>query len=114
MTKETKRAFDDRFAREMTETADGMRRVGVMDEAAHKLTMRELNRAAPDETVTPITGSEIRGLRERAKLSQAVFARYLNLTPDHVSKLERDEKRPTGPALVLLNVIRRKGIEAIL
>ena len=38
MTKETKRAFDDRFAREMTETADGMRRVGVMDEAAHKLT----------------------------------------------------------------------------
>src|ERR1700733_15301760 len=53
MTKETKRAFDDRFAREMTETADGMRRVGVMDEAAHKLTMRDLKRAPPDETVMP-------------------------------------------------------------
>jgi hypothetical protein len=26
----------------------------------------------------------------------------------------RGAKRPTGPALVLLNVIRRKGIEAIL
>jgi len=47
-------------------------------------------------------------------MSQAVFARYLRLTTDHVSKLEREEKRPTGPALVLLNLIRRKGIEAIL
>jgi putative transcriptional regulator len=47
-------------------------------------------------------------------LSQAVFARHLHLTVDHVSKLERGAKHPTGPALVLLNVIRRKGIEAIL
>jgi len=114
MTKETKQAFDGRFTREMTETADGMRKVGVMDDATYKLTMRELNRAAPDETVFPLTGSEIRALRERAKLSQAVFARYLHLTVDYVSKLERGTKHPTGPALVLLNVIRRKGIEAIL
>jgi putative transcriptional regulator len=114
MTKETKQAFDARFVREMTETAKGMRKAGVMDDAAYKLTMRELNRAETDETVHPLTGSDIRELRERAKLSQAVFARYLHLTPDHVSKLERDEKRPTGPALVLLNVIRRKGIESIL
>jgi putative transcriptional regulator len=35
-------------------------------------------------------------------------------TLDSVSKLERGEKRPSGPALVLLDVIRRKGIEAIL
>jgi len=113
-TKEPKEAFDARFAREMSETAEGMRKLGLMDDATHKLTLRELNRAAAEETVVPLTGVEIRGLRERAKLSQAVFARYLHLTPDHVSKLERDEKRPTGPALVLLNVIRRKGIEAIL
>ena len=44
----------------------------------------------------------------------AVFARYLKLTVGYVSQLERGTKRPTGPALVLLNVIRRKGIEAIL
>jgi putative transcriptional regulator len=31
-----------------------------------------------------------------------------------VSQLERGAKQPSGPALVLLNVIRRKGIEAIL
>jgi len=114
MTKETKQVFDDRFAREMTEAAEGMRKVGVMDDASHKLTMRELNRIAHDETVFPLTGSDIKGLRDRAKLSQAVFARYLHLTVDHVSKLERGAKQPTGAALALLNVIRRKGMEAIL
>jgi putative transcriptional regulator len=113
MTK-AKKKLDDRFTREMTETAEGMRSVGVMDEAAYKLTMRDLNRAPPAETVAPLTGDDIKELRERANMSQAVFARFLHLTVDHVSKLERGAKRPTGPALVLLNIIRRKGIEAIM
>ena len=43
-----------------------------------------------------------------------MFARYLNLTPGYISQLERGVKQPTGPALTLLNPIRRKGIEAIL
>jgi putative transcriptional regulator len=47
-------------------------------------------------------------------MSQAVFARFLHLSVDHISKLERGAKRPTGPALVLLNIIRRKGIDAIM
>jgi len=45
---------------------------------------------------------------------QAFFATYLNLTSGNVSQLERGTKQPTCPALVLLNVIRWKGIEAIL
>jgi putative transcriptional regulator len=47
-------------------------------------------------------------------MSQAVFAHHLHLTTGYVSQLERGTKHPSGPALVLLNVIRRKGIEAIL
>ena len=62
----------------------------------------------------PMTGDEIREVRERAHLSQAVFARYLNLTVGYISQLERGMKRPSGPARVLLNIIRRKGIKAIL
>ncbi|TMJ34419.1 MAG: helix-turn-helix domain-containing protein, partial [Alphaproteobacteria bacterium] len=62
----------------------------------------------------PMTAKQIRAVRERAKMSQAVFARYLNLSPGYISQLERGTKQPTGPALALLNVIRRKGIEAIL
>ena len=52
-------------------------------------------------------------MRERAHMSQAVFARHLNVTTGYVSQLERGTKRPAGAALALLNVIRRKGIEAM-
>ena len=103
-----------RLTAALLETADDMRRAGVMDSATHeKITLRHLGDKAEAEPA-PIAPEEIRALRERAHLSQAVFARYLNLTVGYVSQLERGAKRPTGPALVLLNVIRRRGIEAIL
>ncbi|MBR1269596.1 helix-turn-helix domain-containing protein [Bradyrhizobium sp. AUGA SZCCT0222] len=90
-----------------------MRKSGLLTKAAHeKITMRHTG-VAPTVTA-PLTGEEIKALREKCHVSQAVFATYLNLTADYVSKLERGEKRPSGPALVLLDVIRRKGIEAIL
>jgi len=77
--------------------------------------MRHLGSAAvPKMATATLSGADIRAIRERAKLSQAVFARYLNVTAGYVSQLERGDKTPTGPALVLLNVIRRKGLDAIL
>ena len=96
------------------ETADGMRRAGIMSEVNfRKITVRQLGPGAPP-TAEPISGEEIRSVREQAHLSQAALARYLNLTAGYVSQLERGSKRATGPALALLNVIRRKGIEALL
>ena len=110
----TKKTQPSRLSRALLETADDMRHAGVMDAATHeKITLRHLDDQAA-AAAAPITGEEIRALRERAHLSQAVLACYLNLTVGYVSQLERGTKRPTGPALVLLNVIRRKGIEAIL
>jgi len=53
-------------------------------------------------------------MREQAQLSQAALARYLGLTTGYVSQLERGAKQAKGPALALLNVIRRKGIKALL
>jgi putative transcriptional regulator len=110
----TKRTQPSRLARALLGTADDMLGAGVIDAAAHeKITLRHLGDQAA-ATAEPMTGEQIRALRERAHISQAVFARYLNLTVGYVSQLERGAKRPTGPALVLLNVIRRKGIEVIL
>jgi putative transcriptional regulator len=109
-----KRKQPSRLTKALLETADDMRRVGIMDEMAHaKITLRHLGDKA-DVMTEPISGDDIKKLREQAYMSQAVFARYLNLTVGYVSQLERGAERPTGPALVLLNVIRRKGIEAIL
>jgi len=98
----------------MLETAKDMRSTGILDEAAYnKITMRHLG-VKDKAGVEPLSGEDIRAMREQAHMSQAVFAHYLNLTVGYVSQLERGAKRPTGAALALLNVIRRKGIEAIL
>ena len=96
------------------ETAGDLHRLGMMDnEEFRQITVRHLGpQALP--TAKPIKGKEIQRMRESANLSQAAFARYLNLTPGYISQLERGVKQPKGPALALLNVIRRKGFEAIL
>ena len=108
-----KKTHPSRLAKALLESANDMRRTGIIDEAAHeKITLRHLG-SRTDTAAEPLTGDEIRSLRERAHLSQAVFAHYINLTAGYVSQLERGTKRPTGAALVLLNVIRRKGIDAI-
>jgi len=112
MTKREK--SPNRLAQAMLETAKDMQRAGLLDEAAYtKITMRHLGMKEKAE-VEPLTGKDIRAIREQAHMSQAVFAHHLNVTVGYVSQLERGAKRPTGPALVLLNVIRRKGIQAIL
>ncbi|WP_363212512.1 helix-turn-helix domain-containing protein [Phenylobacterium sp.] len=66
--------------------------------------------------LTPVAAmapEEIKALREREQVSQPVFARYLNVRRDAVSKWERGEKRPNGPSLKLLNLVKAKGLQAI-
>jgi putative transcriptional regulator len=102
------------MAKALLETADDMHRGRLLDKAAHdKITMRHLGPHGLAK-VEPVTPEDIKTLREQAHMSQAVFAQHLNVTVGYVSQLERGAKRPTGAALALLNVIRRKGIEAIL
>jgi len=96
------------------ETAEGMHRIGMLDDDEYrKITVRHLG-VEPLPTAKPISAKEIRSLREQANMSQAAFARSLNLSVGYISQLERGAKQPKGPALALLNVIRRKGFEAIL
>jgi putative transcriptional regulator len=98
----------------LLETAEGMHRIGVMDDATYrKITVRHLGEQGY-RSAEPISPEEIRALREQANLSQAALASVLNLTVGYLSQLERGVKQPKGPSLALLNIIRRKGIEAIL
>ncbi len=103
-----------RMDRELLEMARAQRCLGIMDDVTYrKITIRHLGPDAP-LTAAPISADEIRTVREKAHLSQAALAKYLNLTAGYVSQLERGTKQAKGPALALLNVIRRKGIEALL
>ncbi len=109
-----KKKTTSRLGSAIVDMADDLRRVGITGDDAHgKITARHLR----DRTLTtaePISPAEIRTLRARENLSQAALARYLNLTVGYVSQLERGTKQLRGPALALLNVFRRKGLEAIL
>lgn len=93
----------------MHETVRGMHRLGLVD----KQTMREFDVSCLT-SVEDLTATDIVAMREKAGVSQAVFARALNVTTDYVSKIERGAKRPSGSTLKLLSLMRRKGFEAIL
>lgn len=103
-----------RLTKALLETAKDMADDGILDEQAYKkITMRHLGKENHPK-IDQVTGEEIRMLREQAHLSQAVFASYLNLTVGYISQLERGLKEPTGSTLVLLNLVRRKGVDVIL
>lgn len=66
------------------------------------------------DTSAPIQPGDIRRLRIEARLSQAAFARYVNLSPCYISQLERGARQAVGPTRALFNVIRRQGVEVLL
>src|ERR1039457_1359877 len=90
------------------ETAEGLHAAGVMD----KRTMREFDELCLTP-VLPLKPREIRALRVREGASQAVFARYLNVTTRLVSHGERAEKRPRGASLKLLVLVAKSGLGAV-
>ncbi len=90
------------------ETAEGLHAAGVMD----KQTMRNFD-AACLTPVRKLAPEEIRSLREREGASQAVFARYLNVTTGLVSQWERGEKHPRGSSLKLLTLVARHGLSTV-
>ena len=98
-----------RILREVHETARGLRSAGLIS----KRRMGEFDALCRLE-VKALSPTAIKRLRERANLSQAVFAAVLNTSVSTVQKWEIGDKRPSGPSLKLLNLIERRGLEAVL
>ena len=102
------RAYKSKAMAAVHEMMEGFHTSGAID----KQTMREFDDACLT-AVEPMPPEEIRAIREREHLSQPVFARYLNVSKGLVSDWERGVKKPGGPALRLLTVIQKKGVQAI-
>ena len=90
------------------ETMDSLRQIGAID----KKTMRDFD-AACLEAVPDIKPEDIRALRKREHVSQPVFAAYLNVSKNLVSDWARGIKKPGGPALCLLSIIDKHGLDAL-
>ena len=102
-----KKYRSDAFAA-IHETMEALYEIGAID----KQTMREFDEACLTP-VQPLEPEEIKLIRLREHISQPVFARYLNVSKNLVSDWERGVKKPGGPALRLLTVIQKKGLQAI-
>lgn len=77
-----------------------------------KATMRDFDETCL--TKPPVIAPEdIKRLRERNKVSQPVFARYLNTSESTVEKWETGAKRPVGAALKLLSLVQKHGIQIL-
>ncbi|MEW5837322.1 MAG: DNA-binding transcriptional regulator [Pseudomonadota bacterium] len=98
-----------RILDEMHETAHGLHGVGLIS----KRRMGEFD-ALCHLDVHEMPPQKIKSLREHAHVSQAVFAAVLNTSVSTVQKWEVGDKKPSGPSLKLLNLIERKGLEALI
>ena len=71
---------------------------------AHAEGKRDLRTTVLPPSPLPMRAREVRILRRRMNASQAVFARYLNVSTKLVQAWEAERRRPDGPALLLLRL----------
>ena len=88
------------------ETAKGFHDAGVMDNK----TMREFDIMCLPQ-VKEYSANQIKQIRRRNKVSQGVFAAYLNTKASTVQNWEQGQKKPSGFALKLIDLVDRHGIE---
>ena len=91
------------------ETASDLHRLGFIDK--RKMVKFDLLCLEP---IAPYDSEKIRALRDRLQLSQSVLAAVLNTSLSTVRKWEVADKHPSGPSLKLLNLLDRKGLEALI
>ena len=87
-------------------TAKGLWSAGILSEDA----FREIEASA---FILPPSPDDVHGLLESQAVDRNELARDLYVTPELVRQWESGVARPEGPALKLLDLVRRKGIDAI-
>jgi putative transcriptional regulator len=98
----------------LLETTRSFHRAGITADAdLAKVTLRVLGKQGLPQAPS-LSPQAIRTLRADNRLSQGVLAAYLGVSVGYLSRLERGEVAPSRPVARLLDIIRRKGIDAIL
>ena len=87
------------------ESALALHGVGAIDKA----TMRKFDESCIAKTPT-FEATQIKQIRERAKVSQPILAMYLNTSESTIQKWEAGTKKPSGMALKLLDIVQKHGI----
>ncbi|AUB40846.1 putative transcriptional regulator [Nostoc flagelliforme CCNUN1] len=64
--------------------------------------------------IEPLEPEQIKQIRESSHVSQAVFAAILNTSLSTVQKWEIGQKRPSGTALKLLHLVKKRGLNSVI
>ncbi len=104
----TKRKLNSDAFEAIHSSASALFKVGAIDKA----TMRDFDEASLAVTPT-LAPAAIKQLRESNKVSQPVFARYLNTSESTIEKWESGAKKPSGAALKLLAVVQKHGLQIL-
>lgn len=102
------KAYKSEALAALHESMADLHKIGMLDTK----TMREFDQTCLTK-VLELSPTAIRRIRTKAAVSQAVFAAHLNVTVGIVSKWERGEKQPRGPAAKLLTLAAKHGLETI-
>jgi putative transcriptional regulator len=102
------RKVKSKISAAVREAMTDLHEIGLID----KRTLREFDERDLTK-VEPLSARQIQHLREREGVSQGVFARHLNVAVKLVGEWERGEKKPSGPSLKLLALVKAKGLDAI-
>jgi putative transcriptional regulator len=90
-------------------TVKDLNKSGLVDE----VTMKNIQNLCLPE-IPEYPPQKIAALRKKLKLSQSALASIFNISPSTVQKWETGNKKPAGASKKLLNIIERKGIEALI
>ena len=90
------------------ESAKGLYDAKLID----SVTMRKFDALCLPK-VESMAPKEIKNLRLHAKVSQAVFAMYLNTSTSTVKQWELGKKHPRGTSLKLLSLVAQKGLAVL-
>ena len=104
-----KRNAKSRILEAVHETARDLQAAGFIDK--RRMRQYDVLCLAP---IPRYSSKRVRALRKRYRLSQAVLASMLNTSLSTVRQWEIGEKHPSGPSSKLLDLLDRKGLEALM
>jgi len=90
------------------ETAHDLHDAGIINDT----TLREFDAFKLPE-VKNYSASDIKRIRKQNKVSQSVFAAYLNTSLSTIRQWEQDKKHPRGIALKILSIIEKQGLKVL-
>ena len=86
-----------------------LKKSGLID----TITLKNIEKLCIPE-VREYTPERIIFIRKKYRLSQAALASIFNISPSTVQKWEQGNKKPAGASKKLLDIVERKGIQALI